>query len=49
MQRPAVQPRRPQYCLAARPAREMSRRGLAWLAAIYAALFGAAALHLWLG
>jgi len=48
MSGPTVQVRRPAPCLAARPAREMSPRGIAIVIAIYAVLFGAAALHYWL-
>ena len=43
-----IQTRRPVYCLPPRPAREMSVRGLAILAAVYVTLFGAAGLHYWL-
>jgi len=48
MTRPAVQARRSAPCLTARPAREMSPRGVAIVIAIYVVLFGAAALHYWL-
>jgi len=45
---PIVQARRAHPALGCRPAREMSRRGIAIVIGIYVVLFGAAALHLWL-
>ncbi len=49
MATPSIQSTRPAACVVPRPAREMSRRGLLWLAGTYALLFGAAALHHVLG
>ena len=48
MTAPAVLARRPHPCLEPLPARQMSRRGIALVLLIYAVLFAAGALHLWL-
>lgn len=46
MSAPLIQTNRPRSCVTPRPAREMSRRGLIWLAVIYGVLFGAGVLKL---
>ena len=45
---PAVLARRHYPCIEPLPARQMSGRGIALVLAIYALLFAAGALHLWL-